>query len=166
MKHKELTNHIQGSFLKKQFLEAFLVQSAYIESLLKLYIDYTFFLETEGASFTNKMLDTFRESVERYGMAQVVSFLYKSELITDEQKKLLDSYRVRRNKVMHDLLGEINDIRFEEELEAICKKGTEIIENKAFKEMAELIENYDGGAEESTQSKSKQKPKRKVVSPK
>lgn len=161
MKHKELTNHIQGSFLKKQYLEAFLVQSAYIESLLKLYIDYNFFIQTKGESFTNKMLGTFRESVERYGMAQVVSFLHKSQLINDEQKKLLDSYRVRRNKVMHDLLKEISDLRFEEELEAVCRKGTEIIENKAFKEMAELIERNDESLDDTSGKKKKKISKAK-----
>jgi len=39
MKHKELKNHIEDSFLKMQHLEVFLVQSAYIKGLLKLYIN-------------------------------------------------------------------------------------------------------------------------------
>lgn len=42
MNREDLTNHIKGSYLKKQYLESFLVQSAYIEGLLKLLADYSF----------------------------------------------------------------------------------------------------------------------------
>jgi acetate kinase len=140
MKHKELTNHIEGSFLKRQFLEAFLVQSAYIESLLKLYADYIFFNATDGKSYDDKVLNVLRGNVERYNLNDLISFFYKADLISKDQRKLLDSYRARRNKVLHDLIKEIRNDAFEKELEDICKTGTAIIEDSKFKKIAEILE--------------------------
>lgn len=139
MRHKELTNHIEGSFLKQQFLEAFLVQSAYIESVLKLYADYVFFEATDGNSYENKALGVIREGIGRYGLNELIKFLSKSELITNQQKSLLHSYRERRNKVMHDLLKEISRDKFEEELEQICVIGNQILDDKRFVDIANII---------------------------
>ena len=143
MKHRELTNHIQGSFLKKQFLEAFLVQSAYIESLLKLYADFTFYKVTDTKSFSDKMLSSLRKSIERYALEKLIRFLHESGLINDKQKKLLDAYRIKRNKVIHDLLKQMSDENFEIELREVCVEGTEIIESTEFKEIAEMIERSE-----------------------
>lgn len=140
MKHRELVNHIKGSFLKRQFLEAFLVQSAYIESLLKLYADFKFFEVTDGKSLKNKFLETLRGNIDKYSLNELINLLYKSDLISDEQRKLLNSYKDRRNRVLHDLIKEIRKNDFEKELEEICNKGNEVIENDKFKEMADILE--------------------------
>lgn len=142
MKHRELTDHIKGSFLKRQYLEAFLVQSAYIESLLKLSADYSFFLATSKVRKPSppKILEVVSRNLERMALNDLINFLYKAEVITKKQKDLLDEYRIRRNKMLHDLITEIQKDKFEVELREICEKGTLIIEDQAFIEMADLID--------------------------
>lgn len=140
MKHRELTNHIKGSFLKRQFLEAFLVQSAYIESLLKLFADYSFFNAAQDKAFSDKVLVAARKNIEKFGMNDLVKFLHDAGLVSKEQKKLLNTYRERRNRMMHDLIKEIAKDGFEAELKEICEKGNEIIESAEIIKIADLID--------------------------
>lgn len=142
MKHKELVNHIKGSFLKRQFLEAFLVQSAYIESLLKLYADYIFFDVTNGESYKNNVLLELKNKIEKYSLNDLINFFYRSQIIVKDEYDLLDSYRIKRNKILHDLVREIRKSDFEKELEKVCEKGEKVIENEKFKKMADALENF------------------------
>jgi len=141
MKHRELIDHIKGSFLKRQYLEAFLVQGAYIESLLKLSADFNFFLATNSKKKKRpKILDVTAKNIERMGLNDLINFLYRAELISKPQRDLLDTYRGRRNKMLHDLITEIKKEGFDKELKEICEKGNEIIEGKDFIKLAKLID--------------------------
>ncbi len=149
MKHRELTDHIKGSFLKRQYLEAFLVQGAYIESLLKLFADFNFFQVADINDPNHpKILDATRDNIERMGLNDLINFLHKADLISSEQKNLLHTYRIRRNKMLHDLITEIKKDEFDAELRAICEKGNEIIEHKDFIRMAELIDFLETPADQ------------------
>lgn len=139
MKHRELIDHIQGSFLKRQFLESFLVQSAYIESLLKIYADYSYFIAT-GKKTDNKILNVVSGNIDKFSLNDLVKFLYKADLISQEQRDLLNIYRDRRNRMLHNLIKEIQNNDFEKELKEICEKGNEIIESKEILEIAELVD--------------------------
>lgn len=143
MKHLELKNHIKGSFLKRQYLEAFLVQSAYIESLLKTYADYSYFNSTEKRSYTDKVLNATRESIERFSLNELTKFLHKANLISKDKRDLLNSYREIRNKMMHDLITEIRKDDFEKKLETICEQGNKIIESDEIEKIAKLIDFFD-----------------------
>jgi hypothetical protein len=147
--HKQLTNHIKGSVLKEQFLEAFLVQSAYIESLLKLYARFIIYTTTKGESHTNKVLKVITGDIERYGLHDLLRFLYKTESISKDEHALLDKYRNQRNRVLHDLVAEIRKDTFDKELEVICTLGTTIIEDKKFKEMASIVEEVEKAIEDA-----------------
>jgi len=142
MKHRELVNHIKGSFLKRQYLEAFLVQSAYIESLLKLYADFIFFKATSGGSYDNPILNELKNRIGKYSLNDLISLFRKSSEITKEEFDLMNSYRIKRNKILHDLVKEIRNPDFEKELELVCEKGNKVIEDKKFNQIAELIENF------------------------
>ncbi len=154
MKHRELTDHIKGSFLKRQYLEAFLVQSAYIESLLKLFADFRFFEATNtSGSSRPKILTATEKTIERMGLNELINFLHKSELLSKTQKDLLNTYRERRNKMLHDLIKEIRKPEFDAELREICEKGTAIVEGKEFIEMAELVDYLEGPPKNSEPKK-------------
>ena len=85
MKRTELVDHIKGSYLKRQYLEAFLVQSAYIEGLLKTFADYSFWLEmNEKIEAKNPLILETRNKLQKYGLNELIDFLFRSNLIDQE----------------------------------------------------------------------------------
>jgi len=93
MKTKQLIGHMEGSFLKEQYLEAFLVQSAFIEGLIKSYTMFNFYLETKKVLDNSPMSRVFLDHFDRYGLYKLTEMLHESKHITGEQKKMLDEYR-------------------------------------------------------------------------
>jgi hypothetical protein len=148
MKYQELRNHILGSHLMRHDLEAFLIQGAYIEGLLKIYADYKLYNETEGKSYSNKLLGAIRSEIEKYSLFGLIELLKKAECVSNSQKDLLDNYRKRRNKVLHDLLGQVTEESFERDLVDVYKMGENIINDNEFKGMEELLDNIEKDVEE------------------
>lgn len=143
MKYQELRNHILGSHLMRHDLEAFLIQSAYLESLLKTYIDFHFFHETDGKSFENKLLKAVKKDIEKYSLASLIDLLKRADLLSEEQRKLLDDYRRKRNTILHDLLGQVATESFEEELRSAYETGKKITDSEEFKQMENLLDNIE-----------------------
>lgn len=145
MKTKQLLDHMEGSFLKEQYLEAFLVQSAYIESLLKSYTSFNFFLEIKGIldKKDNSVTEVFYRKVDRYSLYELGNVLFEAGHINKNQKRILDEYREKRNKIVHDLLMKMKNGRFEEELKDTYMSGENILNNPKFKRMAQLQQNYE-----------------------
>jgi hypothetical protein len=170
MQHKELTDHIQGSFLKRQYLEAFLVQSAYIESLIKIYADFKYFIwsydkekeMTEDGESDKAMRKTIKKHIARLGLHDLIEFLFNANLISLEQKKLLHKYREKRNIVLHDLIKEMGEQDFENEVKKVCEIGTKLIEGEEFKQMASLVDLLEKGVDESEGDKGKEDNKEPV----
>jgi hypothetical protein len=131
---------MRGSFLQKHFLDAFLTQGAYIESLLKLYVDYSFFVEADQKSFEKPVLTAVHKSFEKYSLNELIQFLQNSGLIAKEQRGALDSYRQRRNRILHDLLKEIRKETFEADLKETYLAGEKIIESDSFKKIVDLVD--------------------------
>ncbi|MEK7471374.1 MAG: hypothetical protein AAB623_01850 [Patescibacteria group bacterium] len=102
MRRIELVDHIKGSYLKKQYLEAFLVQSAYIEGLLKIFADYKYWedVRQKGAKEA-KMIVELRKRVRRFGLNELIDFLFKSDLIDDNQKKLF--INIEKKEIMFSM---------------------------------------------------------------
>ncbi len=142
MKHIELTNHIRGSILKQQYLEAFLVQGAYIESLLKLHADFSFFVETNKIK-DSEIINELRTEVSNYSLYKLIEFLNKTKLIKGTLAQDLHHFRAKRNKVVHDLLTEIYDDSFEEDLKEICALGEAIVTSEEFKSILSIVEYQD-----------------------
>jgi hypothetical protein len=147
MKHADLTDHIKGSYLKKQYLEAFLVQSAYIESLLKLAVDYSFWdkivrnIETEKQD--RYFIRTVNDLVESQNLNNCIHFLKKTNLIDGSQASKLHAYREKRNKILHDLVKQMNTQTFEIELKEACNLGIEIVSSDAFIKAVTILEHLD-----------------------
>ncbi len=144
MKRTELINHIKGSYLKKQYLEAFLVQSAYIEGLLKIFTDYSYWNEvSEKIALGSPLINELRKRIKKYGLNELIDFLFKSKLIDDDQKNLLHEYRAKRNDVLHDLVRQISGSEFERELEVACELGDKIIDDQKFKDIEKIIDDAE-----------------------
>ena len=139
MRHDALANLIRGSFLKEQYLEAFLVQSAYIEDLLKVFANYNFFVETKASP----MALALAKRIEKYSFHELVELLAEAKAIDDDQKNALDVYRKHKHKIMSDLLKDTSRDEFERQLRAACERGTAILEGKQFREIAELVESLE-----------------------
>jgi hypothetical protein len=150
MKHSQLRNHIQGSFLKEEYLEAFLVQSAYIESLLKVHVDFSCWKAAGGIKIDeNPVSLAMYKATREYNLYQIIDFLYSAKLISEDLRTTLDSYRLNRNIILHDLIKEI--IRkedFEKELKNICETGNEIIGEEEFTKIIKLIDLMEKNREE------------------
>lgn len=124
-----------------------MVQSAYIEGLIKLFADYSFWKATADQP-ANKLMDVTRKRFETMSLSELVRLLHDADLIKKTQKSNLDKYRNKRNKVMHDLITEIHNSNFDEELRGICELGTMITEDEEFKRMAKLVEFLEIQSEE------------------
>lgn len=144
MKRTELVNHIHGSYLKKQYLEAFLVQSAYIEGLLKIYTDYTYWEKiSKIVGLEDKFSGELRNRINKYGLKELIDFLYKSNLIDSEQKRTLHNYREKRNQVLHDLVLQISNMEFDNDLKITCELGNKIIADEKFKKIETVLDELE-----------------------
>lgn len=144
MQRKELSDHIKGSYLKRQHLEAFLVQSAYIEGLLKILADYSFWEEVSDKLLEgNKIMTELRIKIRKLGLNELINFLHKASLINDNQKKVLHKYREKRNQVLHDLVLEISEEKFDKELREVCKLGDQIINDDEFQRIEKILDEVE-----------------------
>lgn len=150
MKYQDSRDHIQGSHLMKHNLEAFLIQSAYIEGILKMLVDFQLFSQTEGKSHEedNKFLNAVKNDLDKYSLVGLVDLLKKAEIISGEQKNLLDQYRIKRNKTLHNLLKQITSENFENELLGVYDIGEKITTNEEFKRMEKLLDGIEKGTYE------------------
>jgi hypothetical protein len=147
MRHKELRDNIDGSVLKKDYLEAFLMQSAYLEGVLKYIADYNFFIYLKPSKSSKDISENFykemRKDFGNKSLFDFINFLNKTGVFDDALKKQLHTYREKRNEVLHDLVGKIADKKFEKDIEDACRLGSSIFENKNFSKMINLIEEID-----------------------
>lgn len=158
MKRKDVIDNIEGSRLKKQFLEAFLLQSAFIESLLKKLIQDDFFANItfkvmqeelkKGSNFQPpKQVNYWNEKLMRQNLYEIIEYLAKIDVITDVLKKQLHVYREKRNIVLHDLVGTMTRLEFEKELEGLVSTGQEILNNAAMIKASESVQKNEDFSE-------------------
>lgn len=144
MKHRELTDHIEGSFLKQQYLEAFLVQGAYIESLLKMFADLHFRSATKMHTIKgHDVIAAARKQLAEMGLYKLIIFIKEAGLISEEQSRQLDKYRTRRNQTIHDLIKELKKEEFDAELKKVCEQGNKIIKSDEFSKMSEILDQME-----------------------
>ncbi len=144
MNREDLTNHIKGSYLKKQYLESFLVQSAYIEGLLKLLADYSFWDQNkEKIKEGGKMILNLRKRVGELSLSELVKFLHESDLIDKEQKECLNKSRSKRNSVLRDLVSKLQNAELNNEIKEACDLGNEIITKDNFKTIEKIIDELE-----------------------
>jgi len=163
MRYQELKDHIKGSFLTKEYLQAFLIQSAFIEGLLKVYLDFNIFLSTKGVE-EEGVLKSLGKITKEFNLFEIIKFLEDSKLISGEQYKNLEKYRIKRNKILHDLLNEITKKdNLEVELIDIYKIGDSIISSKEFSDIGDMVKSVDDTAFKERREKEKNEPKNQKI---
>ena len=95
--YRNLLNQAEGSFLKKEFLEAFLIQSCLIEGVLKDYAS----MKLSSLLSRNR---TFKNKYRNYGTARLIDLLFATGNINDKLYGNLVRYWKERNNVIHELL--------------------------------------------------------------
>lgn len=150
MRHTELVNNIKGSFLKTQYMEAFLLQSAYTESLLKLFVEYSYWEATKDKLSNSPLLAVLSQNFNKFNLRELISFLYKSKLITKEHHQMLEEYREKRDALMQELVKETSKEIFEKDLRDICEQGNILIESKEFKHMATIVDYMEKSRDRKT----------------
>jgi hypothetical protein len=151
MKRNDLINNIEGSRLKKQFLEAFLLQSAFIEGLLKKLVEDNFFsnvtipvlmqqLKGETKNLENKYIEKIKEKLLRQSLYEIIEHLEVSDVISKDLKKKLHDYRESRNAVLHDLVGKMSGQEFELQNEAMVIASNSV---QSSEELSDIINSKD-----------------------
>lgn len=157
MNYQDLRDHIKGSHLMKHNLEAFFIQSAYVEGIFKIYADFSLFSETGGKSYENKLLMAIKKDLEKYSFANLIDLLKRANLLPEEQKQNLDDYRKKRNQVIHDLLSKVADSNFENELISAYEIGEKIMNAEKFKQIEIMLDDIEKKVSE------KQKPENLIT---
>lgn len=125
MTQKELINRIEEYESDGQLLEAFVLQSAYIESLIKLFIDVKFKLDIRDANIW--VLETLKDDLKDATLYKLTEFIFQCKWLPEDKKSLMSNYRIKRNEVMHDLLREIRKSDFNNEIKSVYDNGKSII---------------------------------------
>lgn len=143
--HQELIDNIEGSILKQQYLEAFLLQGTYVEGLLKMRAQLAFYFEIEvpQKDKDSLLVKEIKKNVLNYNFYKLIEFLKKSGVISDSLAKDLDNFREKRNKIVHDLLTEMYSRSFQIELKDICALGKKIVTSDEFEDVVSFVEKVD-----------------------
>jgi FKBP-type peptidyl-prolyl cis-trans isomerase (trigger factor) len=143
MKFTQLQNQIEGSILKEQYLEAFLLQSTLIESLITQLLDFYYwknFSKKEDADELQKnMYESVKKRLIRSSIHEQIKILREINVIDEELQKQLDEYRKMRNTVVHDLINQISNTELSESLKKTCHTGREIMKNKDIGTLIEIL---------------------------
>ncbi len=157
MKRQDLIDNIEGSKLKKQFFEAFMLQSTFVEGLLKKLMEDDLFSNVEfplirqrltekGASEAfdlPKQFSLMKERLLRSNLYEMIEYLHKVDVIDNDLRKDLQTYREKRNNVIHDLVGNLSRSEFETELMELVVKGQNILNNTAMVKASESIQKME-----------------------
>lgn len=149
MKQQELQDQIKGYSLLGHFLQAFLVQTAYLEGLIKLLTDFTHFIEIERRSnaaaevYQSKFIKCVQKDIKRQSVSRSIGLLKDSETISEQlAKDLLDYFRVR-NEIIHDLINQMDSTSFMERLRVAVERGDVIMKDSSFDKMIKLAESRE-----------------------
>ena len=114
--YEHLLNEAEGSFLKKEYLEAFLIQSCIIEGVLKEYASKKLLsIIHQSSALENKF--------KNFELARLIDELFISGKIKNSLYEDLSAYRKKRNEVIHDLLEYEDKEKLDEELKEAYEKG-------------------------------------------
>jgi hypothetical protein len=140
MKHQDLKDQITGSFLKKQYLEAFAIQSAYIEGLIKLHFDMKYLVSVASISDPPPFLLRMKRDFDKAPISKILTILKDSGNLSQENFELIQRYQRKRNETLHQLLDQFHAVDFEKTLEETYKLGKQIMEAGIFQSMQQVVD--------------------------
>ena len=117
--YQHLLDEAEGAYLKKEYLEAFLIQSCIIEGVVKNYaaekLDYII--------VGNNLL---KDKFDNWDVSRLVDSLLIAGKIDSFLYKKLNDYRKKRNNVIHDLLSHEDKNLLDGELKSAYELGKEM----------------------------------------
>jgi len=137
-----LKERIKGCQLKREYLEAFLLQGAYIEGIIKQLVELWIYMQMRKENKSHnykKFEDAILKRAKRYGLYDMVEILFDMGNITDAERKKLHTYRDKRNEVIHSLLTKIKSQNLDDELIESLKLGDEIMTTPQFTALEDII---------------------------
>lgn len=149
MKFKQVLNHIHGSELKEQYLEAFLLQTTLLESLLKRLVEFHFWTHLQKSSgkdisplekYTEKFYSEIEGKIIKSSYSEQVRLLLDVGIIEKNLSSDLKNYGKKRNKIVHDLMNEMSSETFQEEIVETYTLGKKILENGDLKILVKIFE--------------------------
>ena len=114
--YEDLVNQAEGAFLKREYLEAFLIQSCIIEGIIK---DYAF-KKISPLISQNTILE---KKFKNFELARLIDELFISGKIDKSLYEKLNVYRKKRNDVIHGLLEYKDKNRLDKELKEVYESG-------------------------------------------
>lgn len=114
--YEHLVDKAEMAFLKKEYLEAFLIQSCIVEGVLKNYAS------RKLSSIVSQTV-LLKNKIDKYELAKLIDALFIAGKIEKNLYEDLDNYRKKRNKIIHDLLSYENDDKLNEELKTGYESG-------------------------------------------
>lgn len=112
----KLVYRAERAFLKNQYLEAFLIQSCVIEGIIKEYATKKLLpMVSKSIIFKNKF--------KKFELARIIDELFISGKIEKSLYEKLNTYRKKRNKIIHDLLGYKDKNKLDKELKEVYESG-------------------------------------------
>ena len=133
------------------------MQSSYLEAVLKYIVDFQVFTATKENDETDekksKILREIRKSYTKKSLYELTIFLHEVGVFSNEVKENLHEYRSKRNKVLHDLITQIRDEKFDSELRLICELGEKILDDNNFSRMAKMIQIIEADYEKAKKTR-------------
>lgn len=117
--YRALVRKAEQAFYEGNYLEAFLLQSCVFEGVMK---NYAF---SVLEPIFNASADSKRKS-KNFEMARLTDELFLAGKIKKELYENLNSYRIKRNKVVHKILKYKSDKQFEIELKEAYLSGVDM----------------------------------------
>ncbi len=144
MKRKDLFNQTEGAYLRKNYLEAFVIQSAYIESLLRELInDKLHYHLPNNICQRCAFMGAVRKRLVGTSLQSLIDILYEGKFIDKEERKRLFIYKTKRNKILHGLLDHIGLPNFDKELAETYEAGRDVLKNPKMQRLEEVIDARD-----------------------
>lgn len=154
MTTQDIIDNIDGSVKKKQYLEAFLLQSTYLEGIVKSYASANFSVfftskvdiassSEKQKSHTEKIRKYIENEVDGYNFGKTIAFLSQTETVEKTIIEGLNKYKTTRNKVIHRLITQVSGTDFENELKNACSLGKDLLENNHFQIIIKAIVKYE-----------------------
>ena len=114
--YEDLLNQAEGAFLKKEYLESFLIQSCIIEGILKEYAKKKLLPIISQSNVLKRKFENFE-------WARLTDELFVSGKIEKDLYEKLNNYRKKRNAVIHSLLDYNDKDKLDEELREVYESG-------------------------------------------
>lgn len=114
-----LVDQAEGAYLKREYLEAFLIQSCVIEGVVKNYAAAKLVTELGQSA-------TLKEKFKNFELVRLIDDLLLAGKIPADLYESLNKYRKKRNEVIHGLLEYEDKDKLDQELKEAYKQGVEM----------------------------------------